>query len=294
MVVFKKEIKQMTEEVCHFPTNEDYIGGTSEETYLKMNKKEKIMFGAIILTVVTHNFVKANDAEFSTQLTKFSNSLNGLTGPTALADKYGYSTEQLLSIKNDALAYAYFILKHGAGATYSKGWTSTGDELRGGTGTVSPTWPMGDPLTDPVPPTTSVLPGIEGRFRVNAKFSKDQTQYIVADGITMGIEVVSSPFVPSEGKPNLEGKLGDGGHPLLSYTKSKYQGVNIYKNSNDGKGFIFSHTVNDPTYTDYAALPAVGVSAVWVYRAFYLYKGKEVGTVSKDVSVTVTGLVVTE
>ena len=257
-------------------------------------RKHIILSLIIVLSVITHNFVKGNTDEFSAQLTKFSNSLNGTTGPTELAIKYGYSTEQLLSIKNDALAFAYFALKHGAGATYSTSWTSMGDDLRIGTGTVSPTWPKGDPLTDPVPPATSVLPGIQTRFRANAKFAKDQTIYVTTDGITMGIEVVSSPFVPGAGLPDLEGKIGDGGHPLLSYTKSKYQGINVYKNSNDGKGFIFSHTVNDPTYTDYAPLPAVGVSAVWVYRAFYLYKGKEVGPVSKDVSVTVTGLVVTE
>ncbi len=248
----------------------------------------------VVLTVVSHSYVLKPDAEFSAQLTKFSNSLNGTSGPTALAIKYGYSTAQLLSIKNDAASYAYYILKHVAGATYSKGWTETGDELRNGTGTVAPIWPMGDPLTSPVPPTTFVLPGIEARFRINASFAKDQrTIYLPADGVTMGIEPTSTPFVPGAGTPNLEGKVGDGGHPQFTYTKGKYQGVNIYKNSNDGRGFVFSHTVNDPTYTDYAALPAVGSSAVWVYRAFYLHKGKEVGTISKDVTVTVRGLVVT-
>jgi len=247
----------------------------------------------VILSVITHNYVERNDADFSAQLTKFSKSLNGTSGPTALAIKYGYTTDQLLSIKNDAEAFAYFILKHGTGASYSKGWTDTGFELRSGKGTVSPTWPMGDPLDDPIPPTTFVLPGIEFRFRINASFAKDQKAiYLTADGITMGIESTNSPFVPGDGTPDLEGAVGSGGHPFFKYTKKKYQGINIYKNSNDGKGFVFSHTVNDPTYTDYATLPAVGVSAVWVYRAFYLYKGEEVGTISKDVSVTVTGIVV--
>jgi hypothetical protein len=295
MIIIKSKIEQrkaggLAPTKYDEPERQEW-GISVEEQYAR---KRIILSLIIVMSVITHNFVKGNADEFSTQLTKFSNSLNGLVGPTPLAIKYGYSTAQLLSIKNDALAFAYFVLKHGAGATYSTSWTSVGDELRSGTGAISPTWPMGDPLTVPAPPSTSVLPGIETRFRADAKFAKDQTQYIVADGITMGIEVVSSPFVPGEGLPDLEGKIGDGGHPLLKYTKSKYQGVNIYKNSNDGKGFVFSHTVNDPTYTDYAALPPVGVSAVWVYRAFYLYKGQEVGTVSKDVSVTVTGLVVTE
>jgi len=293
MVQIKGKIEQKREETYIHPTDEDYIGYTMEDFMnadIGLTKFGKI----IIMTIISHDWVKSNNEEFSAQLTKFSNSLNGTSGPTALAIKYGYTTPQLLAIKNDAENYAYFILKHGAGATYSKGWTDTGNELRGGTGIVSPTWPMGDPLDAPIPPTTPVLPGIESRFRVNASFAKDQTKYLTADGITMGIEAVSTPFVPGDGLPDLEGKVGDGGHPFFTYTKSKYQGVNIYKNSNDGKGFVFSHTVNDPTYTDYAALPAVGSSAVWVYRAYYLYKGKEVGTISKDVTVTVTGVVVHE
>jgi hypothetical protein len=293
MVLIKGKIEQQKEETYVHPTDEDYIGYTWED-YLKADIGLSIFGKIMIFMVITHDYVKQNNEEFSAQLTKFSNSLNGTSGPTALADKYGYDSDQLLSIKNDAAAYAYFILKHGAGASYSKSWTDTGNALRSGTSTVSPTWPMGDPLDDPIPPTTFVLPGIETRFRANASFAKDQkTIYLTADGITMGIEASSSPFVPGAGTPDLEGEVGSGGHPFLKYTKGKYQGVNIYKNSNDGKGFVFSHTVNDPTYTDYAALPAVGVSAVWVYRAFYLYKGEEVGTISKDVSVTVTGIVVT-
>jgi hypothetical protein len=293
MVITKGKIEKQKEETYIHPTDEDYIGYTMED-FMKADIGLTKFGKIIVMMVVTHDWVKSNNEAFSTQLTKFSNSLNGLSGPTALAIKYGYDTAQLLAIKNDAASYAYFILKHGAGATYSKSWTSTGDELRSGTATIAPTWPMGDPLTSPAPPITFVLPGIESRFRVNASFAKDQkTIYITADGITMGIEASSSPFVPADGTPDLEGTVGSGGHPQFRYTKSKYQGINIYKNSNDGKGFVFSHTVNDPTYTDYAALPAVGVSAVWVYRAFYLYKGEEVGTISKDVSITVTGIVVT-
>ena len=290
MVIIKGKIEQEKEQPAYIhPTDEDYTGYTMED-YMKadtgLTKIQKI----IILVVTSNDWVKSNNEEFSAQLTKFSNSLNGISGPTDLATKYGYKTDQLLAIKNDAENYAYFILKHGAGASYSKSWTSTGDEFRSGKGLVAPTWPMGDPLTDPVPPTTSVLPGIEPRFRVNASFAKDQTIYLTADGITMGIEASSTPFVPADGKPDLEGTVGNGGHPFFRYTKSKYQGINIYKNSNDGKGFVFSHTVNDPTYTDYAPLPAVGVSAVWIYRAFYLYKGKEVGTISADVTLTVIGI----
>ncbi len=292
MAKIKISIAKKKEKETYHPTNMDYIGNTMED-YLNADIKLTNFGKMIILAVVSNDFVKQNNEEFSTQLSQFSNSLNGLTGPTALANKYGFNSSQLQSIKNDALAYAYFILKHGAGLTYAKGWTDTGNDLRKGTGTTTPMWPMGDPLTSPVPPAVSVLPDIEGRFRVNAKFAKDQSIYVPADGNTMGIEVSSSPFIPSNGKPDLKVTISDGGHPSITYIKSKYQGINIYKDAGDGKGFVFCHTVNDPAYTDYAVLPAVGKSAAWVYRAFYLYKGKEVGSISKDATITVLGLVVT-
>src|ERR1039458_7942430 len=102
------------------------------EDYLKADIGLSIFGKIMIMMIVSHDFVKSNNEEFSAQLTKFSNSLNGLTGPTALAIKYGYTTARLLAIKNDAENYAYFILKHGAGATYSKSWTDTGNEFRSG------------------------------------------------------------------------------------------------------------------------------------------------------------------
>src|ERR1035437_2895262 len=99
-------------------------GGISvEEQYAR---KQIILSLIIVMSVITHDFVKRGAGEFSTQLTKFSNSLNGPLGPTALATKYGYSTAQLLSIKNDALAFAYFVLKHSAGATSASSWTAMG------------------------------------------------------------------------------------------------------------------------------------------------------------------------
>src|ERR1035438_10226309 len=125
MVLIKGKIEQQKEETYVHPTDEDYIGYTWED-YLKADIGLSIFGKIMIFMVITHDYVKQNNEEFSAQLTKFSNSLNGTSGPTALADKYGYDSDQLLSIKNDAAAYAYFILKHGAGASYSKSWTDTG------------------------------------------------------------------------------------------------------------------------------------------------------------------------
>ncbi len=240
-----------------------------------------------VLISITHDFVKANDAEFADQLDKFSNSLNGATEPTELAVKYGYTTADLLEIKNDAAYFRYWVTKHGAGETYKKAWTQKGNEMRSGTGSSVTSFPVG---ADVSTPPTAVLPGIETRFREKARKAKGQTRiYSVGDGTNMGIEVISSAFVPSDGKPELKISLTDGGHPKIEYVKSKYAGINLYKNANDGKGWALYVTCNDPSCVDMSPLPAVDQSAAWKYKAIYMYGGAEVGAMSLETAITVIG-----
>ena len=253
--------------------------------------QNQIILLTILLTMITHDYVKASDSEFADQLDAHNASLNGTTGPTALALKYHYTTEQLLSIKNDAAYWRYYITKHNQVPEYAKEWTNKGADARKGTGTVAALFP--DPIIVSDAPT-EVAPGIEARFRESAGFAKAQKSiYNIADGLAMHIENTSIPFIPADGKPDLTVKISEGGHPEIEYEISKYQGANIYKDSGDGRGFVFLHTVNDPKYIDFSTLPAEGKSAVWAYKAVYLYKGKETGTISKGAPITVTGLVTT-
>ena len=269
------------------PSNDDYIGESDIDfgkPKIKLTRLQKI----VILTVLSHDFLKANSNEFADQLDQFSNALNGLIGPTALATKYGYTTAELLEIKNDAAYFRYWYSKHGAGAIYAKAWVDKEHEARKGTGPTPSAWPVGTPITSP---PTDVAPGLEKRFRTKAKKAKDQVIYVPADGVTMGIEASSTPFNPAIGKPDLKITLSAGGHPNIDYLKSGWKGINIYKNSNDGKGWVFLHTCNDPSFADLSPLPAVGVSAAWIYKGIYLFGGQEVATMSNDVTVTVLGLV---
>jgi hypothetical protein len=243
----------------------------------------------IILPIISHDFVKRNFAELAAQLNQFSDSLNGPDGPTLLAEKYSYTTAQLKQIKDDAAQFSFWNDKHGAGDTYKLAWTAKGEELLFGTGITITAYPLGvDVSGEP----TKVLPGIVARFREKAKWAKGQgSVYSPGDGITMGIEVSSSPFVPADGKPLLKITISEGGHPKIEYIKSKYQGIRIYKDSGDGKGWVLLMTCNDPSGMDMSDLPATGLSAAWKYKAFYLYEGKEVGTISLEVPITVLGLV---
>ena len=242
----------------------------------------------IICTVVSHDFVKGNIVDLANQLVNFSDKLNGLSGPTALAIKYGLTSGELLEIKNDAKYVKYFADHHLAGAEYSKAWTNKGQEILKGTGPSVMAWPLGlDVSTAP----TDVPPGAIDRFRLKAKKIKDAANYSSGDGDILGIEPVVTPFVPAAGKPDLIVTISGGGHPMIEYTKGNYAGIRIYKDSGDGKGFVYYATCNDPSCKDLSPLPAKDVSVTWKYKASYVYKSEEVGTMSNEAPISVRGLV---
>ena len=129
----------------------------------------------MILTLITHDIVKQNNSEFADQLDRFSGALNGATGPTALATKYGYTTDELLKIKNDAAYFRFWFTKQGAGETYKLAWTAKGKEIRKGDGTSASAFPEGADVSGA---PTAVLPGVDARFREMAKKAKSQTSIL--------------------------------------------------------------------------------------------------------------------
>ncbi len=148
--------------------------------------------------------------------------------------------------------------------------------------------------TVPVPPVYITPPAlvaanVQLRFTKLVDRIKGSLNYTTDIGREMGIEGTHSDFVPNDGTPDLKGKTAFGGHPLLHYTKGKYEGAQIWKDLGDGKGFVLLAVSNHPDFLDLSALPATNASAVWKYKAIYLYKGGVVGNWSPVIEVTVTG-----
>lgn len=135
----------------------------------------------------------------------------------------------------------------------------------------------------------AVHPGMRGRFSNIAAKCKLSPAYTKDIGIDLQIEATNTPFVPQDGKPTMD-MTHHVGHPFFRYPKGQYQAANIYKNSADGKGYVFYGVAVNATYTDNAALPAAGVSVIWGFKLAYLYQGVEVGTMSDAVTITVTGV----
>lgn len=227
------------------------------------------------------DYVKDDDMEFAYQLVHFGQIMQG-----SLGDKYRFNDDE----KAEALAdanYTYYIASiYSQTQSYAKAFTIKKHENRLGTGKVASDFSIPVDTSDAPP---SVPPGAEHRFRVKAQWIKSQKSiFNETDGNTWGIIKPEHEFNPSKGQPELEIVM-DGGHPVLKVVKGGYHGFEIAKDINDGNGMKEYDKAFDPEYADMAKLPPNKVSAVWTYRAIYLYHDKQAGQWSKEVTITVLG-----
>ncbi len=228
------------------------------------------------------SYVKRGDAEFAGQLELFAAQV------VIYQTLFGLTDDELASALADAKLTRWAISVQNQIQAYSPNITGFKNLLRYGNGSEVLT-------TVPVPPVFITPPGlvaakVEYRFTKLADRIKASLSYTANIGREMGIEGSHSPFVPNDGTPDLKGKNAFGGHPLLHFTMSKYEGAQIWKDSGDGKGFVQLTISNHPDFLDLSALPAAGMAVEWKYKAVYIYKGAVVGNWSAVISVAVTGV----
>ncbi len=224
-------------------------------------------------------YIKLGDSEFADQLDKFANKI--LTYQIIL----GITDEEMDSAKADAKLFRWTLGVQNQVKDYAPHVTGFKDLLRYGDGSSVLTSVPVPPVYDA--PPALVAANVQLRFTKLADRIKGSLKYTTDIGKDMGIEVAHSPFVPNDGTPNLTGKTAYGGHPLLHYTKGKYEGAQIWKD--EGTGYKLLAVSNHPDFLDLSALPAAGTSAVWKYKAIFLYQGTVVGHWSAVIEVTVTG-----
>ena len=133
-----------------------------------------------------------------------------------------------------------------------------------------------------------VAPGIFVRCTALVNRIKANVHYTQADGNDLGIEGAETTLDTTAAKPLIKIRLVDGGHPEIIWTKQGMDALEIHKQENDGE-WQFLELDMQPNYIDRVALPPIGKSAVWKYRAIYRQKDKRIGQWSDVVSVTVTG-----
>ncbi len=260
-----------------------------EMTGRERNESKIIMIGerpfSIVLALIDkpHDFVEKNIPKLADQLDKLA-----LNFPGALATKYKFITADVTPIINDAAYVRYYATKHVDGPSYSKRWTSKGEEMLYGTGSSISAWPTG---IDVSTPPTDVEPGIVERYREVARRIKAlKSIYTITDGEYLGIEAGHSTIDPTLAKPYIRWDLVAGGHPELKVVKSVYDAIEFQKNWSDGKGMVALDKTTKPTYDDMSTLPAVGASALWGYQAIYNLNNARTGFFSDVAWITVKGV----
>jgi hypothetical protein len=248
------------------------------------------------------SYMKRTDEGKKSWLTNFSNKLGGY------ATKYNLTPMEVADMVASSAVFAYWFNYLAQYKEYMLKLTAFKNELRDGVPA------GGSPSVEPTPPAMGlapapVAPGIFNRATSIGNRIKESTGYTVADGSDLGLEGAEI-VVDTNIKPAIKAVLVAGGHPKLQWKKGAgTDGIHFFvKRGSSGSpttpgtptmpgggttpaGFIFLASDTEPHYTDTAALPALGQSEVWTYKAVYFSNGAEFGQFSDEVKVTVTGVV---
>ena len=205
----------------------------------------------------------------------------------AFIDKFGIDSVILAIIIADYRFLGWVLEAKTAYHTYSKSWTDFGDHLVYDKDSKSlallPTMP-----TMPVTPTVSTI-GIRARFESFAQSIADNSNCTHDILVNLGIASDTATTNPAGTKPAAKVAL-EGGHPIISYTKGKYTGAQLYKDSGDGKGLVKFDKAIQSKYKDETPLPPAGTAVIWRYRLIFIKGNKETGDFSDWIEVTVTGI----
>ncbi|UAY53036.1 hypothetical protein [Ferruginibacter albus] len=203
------------------------------------------------------------------------------------ADKYHISGDDVVNMKAGAVWFSYWMDDRNKQMEYVAKLTQHKNEIingvpDGATASVPPT----PPIRTEMPPI--VPPGVFKRASAIGRSIKNNISYTVADGNDLGLEGAEEVTDIHQMKPVLKLRLIAGGHPELIWKKEHMDGIEIYVDRGTGNWQLLAYDTH-PNYTDTAALPASGTSAVWIYKAIYHYDDEQAGMWSDPASITVTG-----
>ncbi|UPT70425.1 MAG: hypothetical protein M0D53_15260 [Flavobacterium sp. JAD_PAG50586_2] len=224
-------------------------------------------------------YLERNDEKFAIQLGNFASKID-----LYRAD-FGLTAAETSAILEDANFFQWCVNNLKKVDTYKRNWSSFKKILRKGEPNVTTNTFPDVPVLDA--PPTAVAPGISFRFTTLVNRIKAHQNYTTAIGQNLGIEMsVVAKVDLDNAKPILK-IASRGGKVEIDWKKLGFNGIIIEKDS--GSGFQVLDKDFRPNFTDNSPLPAVGESAVWKYRAMYLYDDSQVGTWSDIVTISVAG-----
>jgi hypothetical protein len=123
----------------------------------------------------------------------------------------------------------------------------------------------------------------ENLFRAEVKRIKARADYTEGQGANLGIEGAENTFDLTTSKPDLSGIDQTGGNVVLSFTKYKSEGINLYcQRENDADWVLLGRATISP-FQDNRPLLQAGKPELRRYAAVYMLKDKEIGQYSDDI-----------
>lgn len=107
-------------------------------------------------------------------------------------------------------------------------------------------FPVPPALPTPLPTVTSA--NAQGRFAdLISDCTNSNKNYTKTIGEDLGIKTAETPFNPADGQPLLEPGYSTGGRPELKWKKGKFEGIEVWIDRNDGKGWVYLDKDMRPT-----------------------------------------------
>ncbi len=191
----------------------------------------------------------------------------------------------MAAVVADAAYFHWCITAQTQIATYSQQWTAYKNAARNGT---APTLGIAPVAPNLGTPPAAVAPGIFTRATALAQRIKKQPGYTESIGLALQLIGADQTIDFSAAKPVFTAGL-DAGQVTLGWTKQGMDGIEFWVDRGDAKGFVFLAVDTIPDYTDTAALPSAGASALWKYKGIYLHGDSQAGHWSDVVSLPVAG-----
>ena len=230
-------------------------------------------------------FIEVGEAALVSQTNHFCENIGGFVIPL------GLDAAKVLAFKTSNTFLQFIYSEHINVQLFSQSFTNYKNRLITG--------PEKDLMGDiPKPPVFPIVPVPVSMGDVRAQFASIIQDCVNSKGFTEDIGILLGFVKPESAAkdvvvvvPNLSVKLTTEGHPILHATKGIYQGYDVYKDSNDGKGYVKLTTSLYPDFVDNSELPAMGAGKTWKYKVIYLLKGEHSGTFSAEVTIGVFGLI---
>ena len=172
-----------------------------------------------------------DDEGYLLQGVKFNGKIDNYIGPL------GLNPDDVKQVKADFVWFAYEFKAMKDFRDYSQAVTAFKDLQRHGIGNQL----LGDFPQPPkleLPPVDKTLANAQSRFATLIQLIVKNPKYSKTIGEDLGIIAPDTPFDPQTGKPALKTTFSSGGHPHLLWKKGKFQGIEIWKDSADGKGWL--------------------------------------------------------